>query len=64
VLTLQNLPLSPLSLVPLSPPTSFALVIFQIGSHIYVWTSLDHDFPIYNSSWNDRHASPSPVFVG
>jgi hypothetical protein len=30
-------------------PAFFALVIFRVGSHIYVWASLDYGYPIHSS---------------
>jgi hypothetical protein len=31
------------------PPALFSLVILEIGSCVYAWTSLEHDPPIYIS---------------
>jgi hypothetical protein len=44
----------------------FALIIFQIGSHIYALVNLNHNSPIlcFLHSWDDRHPPPCPAFIG
>jgi hypothetical protein len=47
-----------------TPPVFFALVIFEIRSHIYAWAGLDHDPSIYACciGWDDRLMPPGPAF--
>jgi hypothetical protein len=46
-----------------TPPALFALVIFEIASHVYAQASLDHDPPIYAMRGPYHHAQPSFLFL-